>query len=86
MNISDFIVTLCDEDGAEVAYSTVDAGGNYYFSGISPGKYVVALDKNFINDYNLIPDEKYGKIEVDIPYVYKEFVELNNQNLVYKSY
>lgn len=86
MNISDFIVTLCDEDGAEVAYSTVDAGGNYYFSGISPGKYVVALDKNFVNDYNLIPDEKYGKIEVDIPYIYKEFVELTNQNLVYKSY
>ena len=86
MNISDFIVTLCDEDGAEVAYSTVDEEGSYYFSGISPGKYVIALDKNFVNDYNLMPDEKYGKIEVDIPYVYKEFVELNNQNLVYKSY
>ena len=77
---------MCDVDGAEVAYATVDEEGSYYLSGISPGKYVIALDKNIVNDYNLMPDEKYGKIEVDIPYVYKEFVELNNQNLVYKSY
>ena len=84
MNISDFIISLYDETGAEVAYSTVDDAGNYYFSGISPGQYKISLDKNFINDYSLIPDEQYGEISVSIPYVYKKFVELKEQNLIYK--
>ena len=84
MNITDFIVSLYDENGAEVAYSTVDDTGSYYFSGISPGHYKIMLDKNFINDYSLIPDEQYGEILVNIPYVYKKFVELEDQNLIYK--
>ena len=84
MNIPDFVVSLYDEDGAEVAYSTVDDDGNYYFSGISPGQYKIMLDKNFINDYCLIPDEQYGEISINIPYVYKKFVELKEQNLIYK--
>ncbi len=86
MQVTDFIISLFDTEGKEVAYSTVDASGNYYFSGISPGKYKIALDKNFVNDYNLIPDTENGEISVDIPYVYKEFVELNNQDLIYKCY
>ena len=86
MNITDFIVSLYDENGKEVAYSTVDDYGNYYFSGISPGQYKVMLDKNFIDDYSLIPDEQFGEIAVNIPYVYKKFVELKDQNLIYKCY
>ena len=84
MNITDFIVSLYDTDGTEVAYSTVDDEGNYYFSGISPGQYKVMLDKNFINDYSLIPDEQYGEISIDIPYIYKKFVEIKDKNLIYK--
>lgn len=86
MQVTDFIISLFDTEGKEVAYSTVDASGGYYFSGISPGKYKIALDNNFVNDYNLIPDTKKGEIAVDIPYVYKEFVELNIQDLIYKCY
>ena len=86
MNITDFIVSLYDKDGVEVAYSTVDDEGNYYFSGVAPGEYKISLDKNFINDYNLIPDEEFGEIAVNIPYVYKKFVELNEQNIVYKCF
>ena len=83
MVITDFIVSLFDMEGQEVAYSTVDNSGNYYFSGISPGKYKIALDQNFVNDYNLTPDIEQGEIMIDIPYVYKDFVELNNQDLIY---
>ena len=86
MVISDFIVSLFDMEGHEISYSTVDSQGNYYFSGISPGKYKITLDESFINDYNLVPDENNGEITIDIPYVYKEFVELNNQDLVYKCF
>ena len=84
MNITDFIVSLYDTNGNEVAYSTVDDSGNYYFSGISPGQYKIMLDSNYINDYSLIPDEQYGEISVNIPYVYKKFVELKDLNLIYK--
>ncbi len=86
MVITDFIVSLYNWEGKEIAYSTVDQFGNYYFSGIMPGKYKISLDKNFINDYNLIPDVQRGEVTVDIPYVYKEFVELKNQDLIYKCY
>lgn len=84
MNITDFIVSLYDENGEEAAYSTVDDNGSYYFSGISPGQYKIMLDKNFIADYNLIPDEKAGEISISIPYEYKKFVEFKEQNLIYK--
>ncbi len=86
MIITDFIVSLYDLEGNEIAYSTVDQFGNYYFSGIAPGKYKISLDHNFINDYNLIPDIEKGEITIDIPYIYKEFVELKNQDLVYMCY
>ena len=86
MNITDFIVSLFDANGDEVAYSTVDDSGNYYFSGISPGQYKIMLDKSFIDDYSLIPDEQFGEIAINIPYVYKKFVELKDQNLIYKCF
>lgn len=86
MVITDFIVSLFDMEGQEVAYSTIDNSGNYYFSGISPGKYKISLDQNFVNDYNLIPDNDRGEVFIDIPYVYREFVELNNQDLIYKCF
>lgn len=86
MNIEDFIVSIYDKNGKETAYSTVDKKGNYYFSGISPGEYTISLDKNFIKDYNLTPDEKHGKIEISIPYIYKKFYKLDDKNLLYKCY
>ena len=86
MDTNDFIVVLNDENGKEVAYSTTDKEGKYYFSGISPGRYKIMLDKNFINDYGLTPDSTQGERLIEIPYVYKKFVELKNQDLLYKYY
>ena len=84
--IKDFIVVLHDANDKEVQYSTVNNVGEYYFSGISPGKYRIMLDKSFVNDYNLISYEDKGEKQIEIPFVYKEFVDLNEQNLVYKTY
>ena len=44
------------------------------------------LDKNFINDYSLVPYEHKGEIAVNIPYIYKNFVEFKDQNLIYKCF
>lgn len=84
--VKDFIVVLNDETGKEIAYSTVDKNGDYYFSGIEPGKYNISLDENFIREYNLTTFEDKGVLKVEIPYVYKEFIDLENMNLVYKSF
>lgn len=86
MNIKEFIVVINDEQGKEVAYSTVDDQGNYYFSGISPGKYKVKLDDTFLQANNLIAFENHGSADVDIPFVYKEFVDLQNIDLTYKCW
>lgn len=86
MQIKDFIVVLHDEKDVEVAYSTVDKYGNYYFSGVAPGKYTLMLDESFLQDNNLQPFEDKGKQEIDIPFVYKDFVDLNDKNIIYKCW
>lgn len=84
LNINDFIVVLNDETGKEIAYSTVDSSGNFYFSGIEPGKYTIKLDDYFINTNALTDYENKSELTVEIPYVYKNFVDINNLSLVYK--
>lgn len=85
-SIQDFIVVLHDKNDIEIAYSTVDELGNYYFSGISPGEYTIKLDENFQKKYNLIAYEDKGILNVEIPFIYKESIEINNKNLIYKSW
>lgn len=85
--IKDFIVVLNRKDnGQEISYSTIDEQGNYYFSGIPSGEYVITLDENFVRKYNLQPYEDKGSLNAEIPYVYKDFVNLSDMNLVYKSW
>lgn len=85
-NINDFIVVLNDESDNEVAYSTVDCNGNFYFSGIEPGKYAVELDEGFVESSSLYSYEDKSSINIEIPYVYEDFVDINNVNLIYKTY
>ncbi len=84
LNIAEFIVVLNDENGEETAYSTVDESGNFYFSGIEPGKYSLKLDDSFINANALQEFEGKSNIPVDIPYTYEDFVDINDLELVYK--
>ncbi len=85
LNISEFVVVLHNENAQEVAYSTLDEFGNYYFSGISPGKYVVKLDEVIQQVYGLDSFENKGEINVEIPYVQDEFVDIKDINLIYKN-
>ncbi len=84
LNITDFIVVLNDENGEETAYSTVDGNGQFYFSGVEPGKYTIKLDDYFINTNALESFENKSILTVDIPYTYKKFVDINDLKLVYK--
>lgn len=80
LDIKEFIVVLLDENNNEVAYTTVDDDGKYYLSGISPGSYKIRLDQGFVDSYHL---QAKADVKVDIPYVYDNFVDVNNVNLHY---
>ena len=84
LRISDFVVVLLDKDGNEVNYSTVDSTGEFYISGLAPGKYKLQLDENFINEYGLeeLPN---SSIDIIIPYDYKNPTDLTDQNLEYRA-
>ena len=85
INIKEFIVVLHDENDNEVDYSTIDEKGNYYFSGVSPGNYTVMLDESFVEMNNLIKDENSTR-KIEIPFIYKDFVDIKDVNLVYKTW
>lgn len=85
LNIEDFIIVINNEKGEEVAYSTVDEYGNFYFSGISPGNYKIKLDDSFIYSNSLENYENKSELSVNIPYEYKKFIDIDNLELVYKS-
>ncbi len=84
-NITDFIIVINNENNEEIAYSTVDKQGRFYFSGIEPGKYIIKLDDSFINSNALEVFEDKSTLNIDIPYTYKDFVDINNLELVYKT-
>ena len=85
MNIEDFIIVLNDEKGEEISYSTVDEYGNFYFSGISPGNYKIKLDDSFIYSNSLENYDNKSELNINIPYEYKKFIDIDNLELVYKS-
>ena len=84
LRISDFVVVILDENGNEVNYSTVDDTGEFYISGLAPGKYTLELDERFINAYGLeeLPN---SRIEIMIPYDYKTPTDLLDKNLEYRA-
>ena len=44
------------------------------------------LDETFVKANNLMAYENKGKLDVDIPFEYKKFVDINDKNLVYKTW
>lgn len=84
LRITDFIVVLLDSNGNEVNYSTVDSTGEFYISGLAPGKYTLQLDDKFISEYGL-EEMANSRLEVIIPYDYKNPTDLMDQNLEYKT-
>ena len=84
LNLTDFVVVLLDQDGNEVNYSTVDETGNFYISGLAPGSYTLQLDERFIGAYGL-EECASSRINVIIPFDYKNPTDLMNQDLEYKT-
>lgn len=85
LKLTDFVVVLLDRDGKEVNYSTVDASGQYYISGLAPGLYTLKLDDNFINSYGLEEVAGRSEVSVFIPYDYENPIDIMEQNLEYKT-
>ena len=79
------IVVILDEEGNEVNYSTVDSTGEYYISGLAPGRYTVQLDERFVSAYGLEKLENISEREVFIPYDYDNPTDVVNQNLEYRT-
>ncbi len=84
LKITDFIVVLLDDNGEEVNYSTVTENGEFYISGLAPGKYTLKLDERFIESYGLeeLPN---SSIDIYIPFDYKKPTDLREQNLEYRA-
>jgi len=81
IDIKDLIVSIFNEKGEEVKYTSIDDDGNYFISGLAPGKYTMKLDKNFIENYHLQP--KDSEKEIIIPPSYKNYVDLKDIDLEY---
>lgn len=85
LKLTDFVVVILDEDGKEVNYSTLTDSGDFYISGLAPGKYTVKLDENFINEYGLEEVADKSSIEVFIPYDYENPTDIMDLDLEYKT-
>lgn len=84
LKFDDVIVSVLSTDGREVNYTNINDDSTFSFSGLSPGKYVVAIDKELQNLYKIKPDTKSENYFVEIPPEYKNYVNIDNVNLDYK--
>ena len=85
LKITDFVVVVLDSNGEEVNYSTVDSSGQFYISGLAPGRYTLKLDEKFVDAYGLEKLPERSEINIFIPYDYQNPTDIVNQNLEYKT-
>ena len=85
LRITDFVVIIVDSDGNEVNYSTVGNSGEFYISGLAPGKYTLKLDDRYINAYGLEKLNNLSERNVYIPFDYENPTDVVNQNLEYRT-
>ena len=85
LRISDFVVIIIDADGNEVNYSTVDSTGQFYISGLAPGKYTLKLDDRYIDAYGLEKLQNLSERNIYIPFDYENPTDVVNQNLEYRT-
>lgn len=85
LKITDFIVIIVDEEGNEVNYSTVTSSGEFYISGLAPGKYTLKLDDKFVEAYGLEKLQNLSERKIFIPYDYENMTDVVNQNIEYKT-
>ena len=85
LKITDFIVVLIDEEGNEVNYSTVTTEGEFYISGLAPGRYTLKLDDRYIDAYGLEKLQNLSERTIFIPYDYDNPTDVVNQNIEYRT-
>ena len=85
LRITDFVVIIVDSEGNEVNYSTVDNSGEFYISGLAPGKYTLKLDDRYIDAYALEKLQNLSERNIYIPFDYENPTDVVNQNLEYKT-
>jgi len=82
--IKDLVVSVLDNSGKEINYTNLNEDGTFSISGLNPGKYLVELDKNLQDAYNIAPEQGSENLVVEIPPEYKDYVNIDNVNLTYK--
>ena len=85
LRLTDFIVVLLDDQGNEVNYSTLSESGDFYISGLAPGRYTLKLDENFVNEYGLEEVADKSEISIIIPYDYQNPTDITDIDLEYKT-
>jgi len=85
LRISDFIVVIVDTEGNEVNYSTVTSDGNFYISGLAPGRYTLKLDDRFVEAYGLEKLQNLSERTIFIPFDYENPTDVVNQSIEYKT-
>ena len=85
LKITDFVVIVTDEEGNEVNYSTVTSSGEFYISGLAPGKYTLKLDDRYVDAYGLEKLQNLSERNIYIPFDYENPTDVVNQNLEYKT-
>ncbi len=85
LKITDFVVIIVDEEGNEINYSTVNSTGEFYISGLAPGKYTLKLDDRYIDAYGLEKLHNLSERSIYIPFDYENPTDVINQNLEYKT-
>ena len=84
LKMNDMIVSVLDTTGKEINYTNINDDGTYSLSGLSPGKYLVMIDKSLQEAYHLAAEADTESRSVEIPIEYKDYVNIDNVNLNYK--
>ena len=85
LRLTDFIVVLLDADGNEVNYSTLSESGDFYISGLAPGRYTLKLDDNFVSAYGLEEVADKSEINVIIPFDYENPTDITDIDMEYRT-
>lgn len=65
---NNIVVSLLDEKGKDVKYTTTDSNGAFYIDSIPPGKYNLVVDKNYLAHKGLQLSKKDGH-QIEIPVI-----------------
>lgn len=83
LKIDDLVVSIIDTSGKELSYTNINEDGTFSFSGLSPGKYLVQVDKELQQAHRIAPYANSENYIVTIPPEYKDYVTVDNVNLYY---